>query len=856
MKLLLYRGGFYNGLNQFVGIYSSIFFCFFISTHLNASGNTHTKSTLTQNLLLTQEEQVYLNQKKEITLCIDPNWMPFESFNEKGKHIGLSADIFNLLRAKLNIPIRVIKTKSWDQTLLYAQNKKCDVVSLAMKTPKREEYLSFTKPYLHIPLVIATKNDVPFINSFNSIQNKKIGIPKGYAFIELLKNKYPYLHIVEVKNIQDGLNQVREGELFGYIGTLTSISYFFQKYFLSDLKITGKFDENWSLGTAIRKDEPKLYIIFQKLINSIDSYSKDVVINKWINIKFEKGTDYKLLISVLAVTVFIILIFIYRQYSLKKRNQILEQTVKDKTKELQVSNTLLEKKVQERTKEQNELLSLFNQGSVCVFKWRNDDVWSVQHVSNNVVALLEYTHSEFLEQKILFSDVVHKDDINIVKNEVEAAVLDGTQFFTHKPYRIYTKSNKIKWVLDSTLVIRDTNNNITHFLGYILDITDIKNYEIEINDMKNRFQLAISGSKDGLWDWNVVTNEVYFAPRWKHMLGYEEDEIENNLDEWSSRVHPDDIEKAFADVQAHFDGKTNVYNGEHRMKHKDGSWVWIMDRGKALFNEEGKPQRMVGFHTDITEKKEFETNLENLVEEKTQENIKQSQVLQQQSKLAAMGEMVGAIAHQWRQPLNAVALELQFLEDDFEDKIIDADYLKKFISKNMDSINFMSKTIDDFRNFFTQDKVKSEFRVKTKTEEIMNMMSPQVVNHNIVMNINGDDFKVLGLQGEFQQVILNLLNNSKDALIEKKISNACININIINNETLGLVEVTDNAQGIPEEIIARVFEPYFTTKEQGKGTGLGLYMSKMIIENNFLGKLNVENTSEGAKFTIFFEEIL
>ncbi len=339
------------------------------------------------------------------------------------------------------------------------------------------------------------------------------------------------------------------------------------------------------------------------------------------------------------------------------------------------------------------------------------------------------------------------------------------------------------------------------------------------------------------------------------MLGYRDNEIMNDLDEWSKRVHVDDIDKAFEDIQKHLDGKADVYMNEHRMKHKDGSWVWILDRGKALFDENKKAIRMVGFHTDITQKKEYENNLEKLVEEKTQENIKQFEMLQQQSKLAAMGEMVGAIAHQWRQPLNTIALELQFIEDDFDDELIDKKYLKEFSQRNMNLVNFMSKTIDDFRNFFTQNKVKTSFSIKNKISEVMNMLSPQMKNHNITMELLGEDFTVLGLQGEFQQVILNIVNNAKDAIVENKIEDAYVNINIFRKENKGYIEINDNAGGIPANVIERIFEPYFTTKEQGKGTGLGLYMSKMIIDNNFLAKLDVENTSYGAKFTIIFEEI-
>jgi len=158
----------------------------------------------------------------------------------------------------------------------------------------------------------------------------------------------------------------------------------------------------------------------------------------------------------------------------------------------------------------------------------------------------------------------------------------------------------------------------------------------------------------------------------------------------------------------------------------------------------------------------------------------------------------------------------------------------------------MSKTIDDFRDFFRVDKAKSDFKVKETIQSVVSMQSAQLKNHHISLNISGDQFICNGLQSEFQQVILNLINNAKDILIEKTIKNPTINITIKDKT----IFIEDNGGGIPQDIINRIFEPYFTTKEQGKGTGMGLYMSKMIIEDNMGGELSVVNSDVGARFRI------
>ncbi|MBL0686244.1 MAG: cache domain-containing protein [Sulfurospirillum sp.] len=242
----------------------------------------------------------------------------------------------------------------------------------------------------------------------------------------------------------------------------------------------------------------------------------------------------------------------------------------------------------------------------------------------------------------------------------------------------------------------------------------------------------------------------------------------------------------------------------------------------------------------------YKDDLKEKIKIAVQENIKKDKMIQQQSKLASMGEMIGSIAHQWRQPLNALNINIQNLEDDFEDELIDKDFLKNFIDKNIKIIHFMSMTIDDFRNFFRIDKTKNSFSVKKAIDDTISIQKSLLSHHNISISTSGEDFKIHGFQNEFKQVILNIINNAKDALIEKKIVNPKITINFDSNQ----ISIKDNAKGIPKNIINRIFEPYFTTKEQGKGTGMGLYMSKMIIENNMLGKITVKNNEDGAEITI------
>jgi len=235
------------------------------------------------------------------------------------------------------------------------------------------------------------------------------------------------------------------------------------------------------------------------------------------------------------------------------------------------------------------------------------------------------------------------------------------------------------------------------------------------------------------------------------------------------------------------------------------------------------------------------------------DNRKKDELLFRQSKHAAMGEMIGSIAHQWRQPLNAIAGHIQMIEFDHEDKIIDDKYIQTFISENMVLVNFMSNTIDDFRDFFRVNKLKKEFNAKKAIMGTLNLIKSQLNEKSIQISLDLDEkCFVFGFESEFQQVVLNIVNNAKDELIGKNGKESLISISIFKNMNFTVFKISDNAGGIPEKIIERIFEPYFTTKEQGQGTGLGLYMSKMIIENNMGGHISVANTENGAEFTIVF----
>jgi two-component system, NtrC family, C4-dicarboxylate transport sensor histidine kinase DctB len=235
-----------------------------------------------------------------------------------------------------------------------------------------------------------------------------------------------------------------------------------------------------------------------------------------------------------------------------------------------------------------------------------------------------------------------------------------------------------------------------------------------------------------------------------------------------------------------------------------------------------------------------------------EELSEKERMLLQQSRLAALGEMISNIAHQWRQPLNELGLIVQELPMMYDKGELSREYLRGSVAKFMKVLAHTSKTIDDFRNFFKPDKEKVPFRVREVLAQTLSLVKESFKNLQITIRVEGDDDMVLhGHPNEFSQVILNILFNSRDAFLDRNVKGERgIVIEAHREGRAGVITISDNAGGIPEAIIGKIFDPYFTTRGPEKGTGIGLYMSKIIIEKNIPGHLSVRNTGEGAQFRI------
>ena len=271
------------------------------------------------------------------------------------------------------------------------------------------------------------------------------------------------------------------------------------------------------------------------------------------------------------------------------------------------------------------------------------------------------------------------------------------------------------------------------------------------------------------------------------------------------------------------------------MKKKDGTeFPTLISARYTILN--GKRVRMTTM-MDLTDVKEKE------------------QLLHKQARLAQMGEMISMIAHQWRQPLNAISATSTAINLKAKLGKLESDYVMEMTDNISEYAQHLSDTIDDFRNFFKPNKEKSETSYDELIESVLKIIQSSIYSNNIslIQEMECSD-KFVSYSNELKQVVLNLFKNAEDALVDNKIKNAFIKVRTFKEDGKLIFELSDNAGGVSPKIIDKIFNPYFSTKKQKDGTGLGLYMSKLIVEEHCNGKLSIQNSQEGAVFRIVLKE--
>lgn len=556
-----------------------------------------------------------------------------------------------------------------------------------------------------------------------------------------------------------------------------------------------------------------------------------------------------------------------------------------------LNSITIQRDITERKKIEDELIKTKNFLSAIIEEnpfsiWISDEKGRLIDINKSCCDLINIKKEEVIGKYNIFDDNIVKEQgfMPLVKRVFERG--EAVRFeliydtFQLKGLPLEKTSNT---VLDVRIFpIFDSYGRVTNAVIQYNDISESKFREQEIVKSNTRFKKLFKMlnfplglvSKDGVM---IALND-----RFVELFGYTLKDVPT-LKEWWELAYPDLEYRQWvlstwgAAVERAMKENTDIESIEYNVTCKNGKVRAIIISGAVLDDS------ILTSFFDITERKRMEKELKRLnedlkerVKRETELRVQQEQMLIQQSKMAVMGEMIGAIAHQWKQPLNAVSIIAQDFGDAFKFGELNERYVSISVKNIMDQVYHMSRTIDDFRNFFKLSKERLPFNVNTAIKETLSLIYRQLEKSDISIIMNclyegvhkkssepdmpnicfcEPEIEVGGYSGEFKHVILILINNARDAILKKRADGLFkdgekgeIAIEIALENKNALIIITDNGGGIPFDIKDKIFDSNFTTKQDGMG--IGLYLSKTIIEQNMDGRLYVENIKSGSRFVI------
>jgi len=513
------------------------------------------------------------------------------------------------------------------------------------------------------------------------------------------------------------------------------------------------------------------------------------------------------------------------------------------------------------------------------------------YVNPTATRLIGYSADEFLGMK--FWGWMHEDSRDRVRRYGLARQRDE-QAPPQYEVRCVTKSGEEKWIAISAGRIE--YQGAPAGIATIFDITERKQAEESLRKLNEELEARVAARTSELEALNAnLVQEIAMRKQVEEELRHNKDKVQDIVDAFDGLIYicAQDhriefmnrgfMERTGCTEPGEFcfralHGRDSVCPGcvvdqvfagmtvrRELQNEADGRWDYVVD--VPHYHADGSISRQT-ICTDITELKRAEEQLrqkkqemellndtlEKRVEEEVAKNREKDHLLILQNRQAALGETLDHIAHQWKQPINAISLIIQDLGETYLQGGLNKEYVDETTNQILELVEHMAQTISVFRDFYRPEKEKTAFRIKESIDRTLMFIEPALRFHRIEVILEVDPgLSAVGYPKEYAQVILNILSNAKDVFEERQVEQPRVTIRASVQENKAVVTITDNAGGIPDALLGRVFDLYFTTREAKGGTGIGLYLSKNIIERNMGGKLNVENVESGARFRIELE---
>jgi PAS domain S-box-containing protein len=534
-----------------------------------------------QTPILTRQERLWLNAHDgRIRFAPSPTYAPVCYRDADGRFRGITMDYVRHMEATLGFEFNIVVCESWNEIMDKARSKEIDVVGNIQRTAERAEYLKFTKPYLTIPNAIITRKDVKRSLSLETMAGMRVAAVEGYATTAYISKNLPKICLIRVPDNLEGLQAVSFGRIDAMVTDLAIASHTINHFGITNLKMTGTVPEfSWHLSFACRRDRPMLHQILAKGLESVSAAERQNIRHQWIPIH-KTPPLYRDVRVYLAVGVTLVLGLLVSLVW----TRALHKLVSKRTNELHQS----EMRYRSISEDMPVMICRFRPGGELTY--------------------VNAAYGKYFGKTA--ETLIGSCFLSLIPEEDHKQVMAGLSALTPEApaqsheHRVHAPNGEIRWHRWTNRALFDVENKVAAFQSIGEDITEWK-------QATQRLSYVIQAINAGTWEWNVQTGETIFNERWAEIIGYTLDEISPvSIDTWTKFCHPDDLESSRRRLRKCFSGQAEYYQYESRMRHKNGEWIWVLDRGKVMtWTRDGKPEWMYGTHQDTTEQKQAEAKL-------------------------------------------------------------------------------------------------------------------------------------------------------------------------------------------------------------------------------------------------------